>query len=61
VLEPEHGIAAVGSGGNFAQAAARALLQHTDLSAREIAASAMKIAADICVYTNHQVMFEVLE
>ena len=61
VLEPEYGIAAVGSGGNFAQAAARALLQHTDLSAREIAASAMKIAADICVYTNHQVVFEVLE
>jgi ATP-dependent HslUV protease subunit HslV len=61
VLEPEHGIAAVGSGGNFAQAAARALLEHTEMSAREVAANAMKIAADICVYTNHQVVYEVLE
>lgn len=61
VLEPEYGIASVGSGGNFAQAAARALLQHTDLSAREIAVNAMKIAADICVYTNHQVVLEALE
>lgn len=61
VLEPEYGIAAVGSGGNFAQAAARALLHHTDMSARDIATSAMRIAADICVYTNHQVVLEVLE
>lgn len=61
VLEPEHGIAAVGSGGNFAQAAARALLEHTSLSAKEVAEKAMKIAADICVYTNHKVVFEVLE
>lgn len=61
VLEPEHGIAAVGSGGHYAQAAARALLEHTEMSAREVAESAMKIAADICVYTNHQTVYEVLE
>lgn len=60
VLEPEYGIAAIGSGGSYAQAAARALLAHTELSAREIAEGAMKIAGDICVYTNHQVSFEVL-
>lgn len=58
VLEPEYGIAAIGSGGNYAQAAARALFEHTTLSAQDIAASAMKIAADICVYTNHRVVFE---
>jgi ATP-dependent HslUV protease subunit HslV len=61
VLEPEHGIAAVGSGGNYALAAARALLQHTDLNAREVAEKAMGIAADICVYTNHQVSYETLD
>jgi ATP-dependent HslUV protease subunit HslV len=60
VLEPEHGIAAVGSGGNYALAAARALIRHTDMSAREIAERAMEIAADICVYTNHRVVFEEL-
>lgn len=61
VLEPEHGIAAVGSGGNYALAAARALVSHTELSAREVAEKAMKIAADICVYTNHQVVLEELD
>jgi ATP-dependent HslUV protease subunit HslV len=61
VLEPEHGIAAVGSGGNYALAAARALLEHTELSAREVAEKAMKIAADICIYTNHRVVMEELE
>ncbi len=61
VLEPEHGVAAVGSGGNYALSAARALLEHTDLSAKEITEKAMGIAADICVYTNHNAVFEVLE
>ncbi len=52
VLEPEHGVAAVGSGGNFALAAARALLDHSDMDAETVARRAMAIAADICVYTN---------
>lgn len=60
VLEPDHGVAAVGSGGAFAQAAARALLAHTEMGAREIVEEAMKIAADICVYTNHNVTIEEL-
>ena len=60
VLEPEHGIVAIGSGGAYAQAAARALLEHTELSAAEIVKQAMTIAADICVYTNHQQTIEVL-
>ncbi len=61
VLEPDHGIAAVGSGGTYAQAAALALREHTKMSAQEIAQAAMKIAGDICVFTNHQTVFEVLE
>lgn len=60
VLEPDHGIAAVGSGGAYAQAAARALLSHTDLGAEEIVKSAMAIAGDICVYTNHELALESL-
>ncbi len=60
VLEPDHGVAAVGSGGAFAQAAARALLAHTEMGAREIVEEAMKIAGDICVYTNHHVTIEEL-
>ena len=60
MLEPEFGIVAIGSGGPYAQAAARALLQHTDLSAAEIVKEALTIAADICVYTNHQQVIEVL-
>lgn len=58
VIDPEDDVAAVGSGGNFAIAAARALLKHTSLSAGEIAREAMKIAADLCVYTNHQIVVE---
>jgi len=61
VLEPEHGVAAVGSGGNFALAAARALIENTDLDAEEIARKAMAVAADICVYTNGNLTVEVLE
>lgn len=58
VIAPDDGVAAVGSGGNFALAAARALRENTNLSAREIAEKALHIAADICVYTNHNVIVE---
>lgn len=60
VIEPEHGVAAIGSGGHYAFAAARALLDATELSPREIADRAMRIAAEICVYTNDQIVFEEL-
>ena len=59
VLEPEHGIAAIGSGGNFALAAARGL-QETDLGAEEIARKAIAIASDICVYTNGNLTVEAI-
>ena len=58
VVEPEDGLIAMGSGGAFAQAAARALLMKTDLSAREIAETALGIAGDICVFTNHNITIE---
>ena len=61
VLEPEHGIVAIGSGGPYAQSAARALLDHTSLSAKDIVDKALAIAADLCIYTNHQRSIEVLE
>jgi ATP-dependent HslUV protease, peptidase subunit HslV len=61
VLEPEHGIVAIGSGGPYAQAAALALLGNTELGAREIVDRALAIAADICIYTNQQRTIEVLE
>jgi len=61
VIEPEDGICAIGSGGNFALAAARALAKHSDLDARRIAEEAMRIAAAICVYTNDQLAVEELE
>jgi len=54
VIEPDDGVLAIGSGGNFALAAARALLRHTELGAREIVAEALRIAGDICVFTNQQ-------
>ncbi len=60
VLEPEHGVMAIGSGGNYALAAARALAE-TELDAEDIARRAMRIAADICVYTNPNVTLETLE
>lgn len=60
VMEPEHDVLAIGSGGSFAQAAARALLDNTELPAREIADKAMAIAADICIYTNDHITTEVL-
>jgi ATP-dependent HslUV protease, peptidase subunit HslV len=61
VVEPELGIVAIGSGGAFAQSAARALLENTQFSPREIVDKALAIAADICIYTNHQRTIEVLE
>ena len=61
VLEPEDGVIAIGSGGNYALAAARALNEQTDMDAETIARSAMKIAADICVYTNENLVVETLE
>ena len=60
VLEPENGIAAIGSGGNYALAAARALAE-TDQDAETIVRKAMRIAAEICVYTNDQVTLEMLD
>jgi ATP-dependent HslUV protease, peptidase subunit HslV len=60
VLEPEHGIVAIGSGGPYAQAAARALLENTDLSAKDIVDKALAVAADLCIYTNHQRSIETL-
>ena len=60
VLEPDHGIATVGSGGSYALAAALALTRHADLSAEEIARESLKIAADICVYTNSEITMELL-
>lgn len=60
VLEPEHGAVAIGSGGNFALAAARALMD-SDKSAEEIARRALDIAAEICVYTNHNLVVEELD
>jgi len=60
VIEPDDGIAAIGSGGPFAQAAAKALVKHSDLSASEIAKEAMAIASQICIYTNDQVVIEEL-
>ncbi|MES1945222.1 ATP-dependent protease subunit HslV [Salinisphaera sp. PC39] len=61
VIEPEHAGMAIGSGGPFAEAAARALVENTDLSAREVAEKAMNIAADTCIYTNHHITVEVLD
>jgi ATP-dependent HslUV protease, peptidase subunit HslV len=61
VLEPEHGIVAIGSGGAYAQAAARALLTHSPLSAAEIVKEALTIAGELCIYTNQQHSVEVLD
>ena len=61
VLEPEHGVAAVGSGGTYALSAARALIENTDLDAEAIARKAMAVAADICVYTNGNLTVETLK
>ena len=60
VIEPDEGVAAIGSGGAYAAAAARALLRHTSMTPREIVQEAMNIAADICVYTNHEIAVDEL-
>jgi ATP-dependent HslUV protease subunit HslV len=60
VIEPDHDLVAIGSGGPFAQAAARALLENTELSARDIVERSLNIAADICIYTNRNVTIEEL-
>jgi ATP-dependent HslUV protease subunit HslV len=60
VLEPEHGLIAIGSGGPYAQSAAMALLENSSLTAREIVEKALKIAGDICIYTNHNISIEEL-
>jgi ATP-dependent HslUV protease, peptidase subunit HslV len=61
VLEPEHGIVAIGSGGPYAQAAARALLDNTELPAREIVQRSLDIAGDLCIYTNRNIVIESLD
>jgi ATP-dependent HslUV protease subunit HslV len=61
VIEPDDGIAAIGSGGSYAQAAARALVRHTELAARDIARSAMEIAASMCIYTNDRILLFTLD
>ena len=61
VIEPEHNLVAIGSGGPYAQSAARALLEHTELDAKAIVEHGLSIAADICIYTNHNRTIEVLD
>ena len=61
VIEPENGLMAIGSGGPFAQSAATALIENTDLSAWDIVEKGLNIAADICIYTNHNLTIETLE
>lgn len=61
VLEPEQGIVAIGSGGAYAQSAARALLENTDLPPRDIVTKSLEIAGDICIYTNRNFTIEALE
>jgi ATP-dependent HslUV protease subunit HslV len=60
VLEPDEGVTAIGSGGNFAQSAALALLRHTEMGASEIAEEALRIAASICIYTNNNIVVETI-
>ncbi|MNR24723.1 ATP-dependent protease subunit HslV [compost metagenome] len=61
MVQPEHDLIAIGSGGNFAQSAATALLENTDLDAKSIVEKSLKIAGDICVFTNQHHTVEVLE
>ena len=61
VLEPEHGIVAIGSGGAYAQAAAKALLDHTELGARDIVKKSLEIAGELCIYTNMHHTLETLD
>jgi ATP-dependent HslUV protease subunit HslV len=61
VLEPEHGVVAIGSGGAYAQSAARALLENTSLTPAEVVKKSLEIAGDLCIYTNQNHLIEVLE
>jgi len=61
VLEPEYGVVAIGSGGSYASAAARALLQHTELAPKDIVKKALEIAGDLCIYTNQNHVIETLD
>ncbi len=61
VIQPEDGLMAIGSGGNYAKAAAKALIESTDLNARQIVEKSLAIAGEICVYTNHSITIEELE
>jgi ATP-dependent HslUV protease subunit HslV len=61
VIEPDDGVLAIGSGGNYALAAARVLIRHSTLGAREVAEEALRSAAEICVFTNQQLIIEELE
>lgn len=61
LLEPDDGVAAIGSGGPFAMAAARALMVHTDLAAADIARASLQIAADLCIFTNNEIILEQLD
>lgn len=61
VVEPDDGVAAIGSGGPYALAAARALIRHTELSAEQVAETALRIAAEICVFTNDRISLETVE
>lgn len=61
VIEPDDGVLAVGSGGGFALSAARALLRHTELSAKEIAVASLRIASEICIFTNGEILVEELK
>ncbi len=60
VIEPDEGVTAIGSGGSYAHAAAKALVDHSELDAKSIAEEAMKIAASICIYTNNHIIVEEL-
>ena len=61
VLEPEYGIVAIGSGGAFAQSAARALIENTELDPAEVIRKSLEIACDLCIYTNHNFTIETLD
>jgi len=61
VIESDDGILAIGSGGPFANSAAKALIKHTSMNAEEIAKESLNIAADICIYTNHNIVSETIE
>jgi ATP-dependent HslUV protease subunit HslV len=61
VLEPEYGIVSIGSGGSFASAAARALLQHTEMAPKDIVKRSLEIAGDLCIYTNQNHSIETLD